>query len=178
MGASQSTVGSSEKVFRNETPIEFSQDVVDHLKDNEASPGPTPERQTTIDQHIRARIEHEVKQLRRAEEDVQKEIALALEKENLDKEKEMAGQAERTDGAGTVKSSPALFGDLEEIRSKIDRFQSRKDLKDYPEVKAYQEAVLSCYKSHPTTTLNCWREVNKFRDSVRTLEQEYFKTLH
>ncbi|KAL0575175.1 hypothetical protein V5O48_006797 [Marasmius crinis-equi] len=177
MGASQSTTGSSEKVFRNETPIQFSPDVVDQLKDREASPGPTPERQSSIDQHIRQRIEHEVKQLRKAEDDVQNQIALALEKENLDKEKSMAGEEESGDSAGTVKSSAALFGDLEDIRSKIERFQTRKSLQDHPEVKSYQEAVLSCYKSHPTTTLDCWREVAKFKDSVRTLEQGYFKTL-
>ncbi|KAF9267712.1 hypothetical protein L218DRAFT_642405 [Marasmius fiardii PR-910] len=175
MGASQST---SEKVFRNETPIQFSPDVVDQLKDREASPGPTPERQTTIDQHIRSRIEHEVKQLRKQEEDVQNAIAQALEKENLDKEKSMAGQADGGDSAGTVKSSAALFGDLEEIRSKIERFQTRRTLQDHPEVKSYQDAVLSCYQSHPTTTLDCWREVSKFKSAVHSLEQEYFKTLH
>ncbi|KAL0063659.1 hypothetical protein AAF712_009351 [Marasmius tenuissimus] len=194
MGASQSTAGSSEKVFRNETPIQvlvtpvisvsllkviqFSPDVVDQLKDREATPGPTPERQSTIDQHIRSRIEHEVKQLRKTEEEVQNEIARALEKENLDKEKSMAGGEESGgDSAGAVKSSAALFGDLEEIRSKIERFQTRRSLQDYPEVKSYQEAVLECYRSHPTTALDCWREVGKFKESVRALEQGYFKTL-
>ncbi|KAG7089611.1 hypothetical protein E1B28_011277 [Marasmius oreades] len=177
MGAAQSTTG-SEKVFRNETPIQFSPDVVDQLQDREASPGPTPERQTTIDQHIRSRIEHEVKQLRKQEEEVQNSIALALEKENLDKEKSMGGEVEGGDSAGAVKSSAALFGDLEDIRSKIERFQTRRTLQDHPEVKSYQEAVLTCYKSHPVTTLDCWQEVNKFKESVRALEQGYFKSLH
>jgi len=126
--------------------LQFSPDVVDQLKDREATPGPTPERQSTIDQHIRSKIEHEVKQLRKAEEEVQNEIAHALEKENLDKEKSMAGEEEGGDSAGAVKSSAALFGDLEEIRSKIERFQTRRSLQDHPEVKSYQEAVLQCYK--------------------------------
>lgn len=89
-----------------------------------------------------------MKQLRKAEEQVQQEIQLALEKENLDREKAMAGEVsgEQEAGVGSVKSSAALLGDLEETRSKIDRFQSRKSLADYPELKAGQEALVSCYK--------------------------------
>ncbi|KAK7440275.1 hypothetical protein VKT23_017215 [Stygiomarasmius scandens] len=179
MGASQSRSELvDEKVFRVEQPIQFSPDVVDQLSDHTASSKPSPERQSTLDEHVRSRIQNEVKQLRKEEEEVQKAIQAALEKENLDREKAMAGDAVESGeaGAGTVKSSAALFGDLEEIRSKIERFQSRKDLSNYPEIKSSQAALLSCYKAHPTTVLDCWREVSKFKASVAQLEQESFKT--
>jgi len=168
MGASQSRSELvDEKVFRVEQPIQvcyrlsastihlflsgflqFSPDVVDQLSDHTASSKPSPERQSTLDEHVRSRIQNEVKQLRKEEEEVQKAIQAALEKENLDREKAMAGDAVESGevGAGTVKSSAALFGDLEEIRSKIERFQSRKDLSNYPEIKSSQTALLSCYK--------------------------------
>ncbi|THV08059.1 hypothetical protein K435DRAFT_815286 [Dendrothele bispora CBS 962.96] len=181
MGASQSRPELvDEKVFRVEQPIQFSPDVVDQLSDHTASPTPTPERQSTLDEHIRSRIQNEVKQLRKEEEEVHKAIHSALEKENLDREKAMAGDASESGetGAGTIKSSAALFGDLEEIRAKIERFQARKELSNYPEIKSSQEALLSCYKAHPTTALECWREVSKFKASVAQLEQESFKTLH
>ncbi|KAF5372915.1 hypothetical protein D9758_001763 [Tetrapyrgos nigripes] len=181
MGASQSrTEQLDEKVFRFDQPIQFSPEVVDQLSSQaSSSSAPTPERQATIDVHIRSKIQNEVKQLRKEEEEVQKAIQAALEKENLDREKAMAGDAVSGEaGAGTVKSSAALFGDLEEIRSKIERFQARKDLSSFPGIKQSQEALLSCYKAHPTTTLDCWKEVTKFKATVAQLEQESFKTLH
>ncbi|KAJ3849262.1 hypothetical protein EV368DRAFT_85734 [Lentinula lateritia] len=179
MGASQSKANSGEIVFRSEIPVQFSPDVVEQLSERQASTIPTSERQSTLDEHIRTRIQDEVKQLRKAEEEVQEEIRVALEKENLDREKAMAGQAseEGRAGAGSVKSSAALLGDLEEIRSRIDRFQIRKSLASYPGLKANQDALVSCYKSHATSSLDCWMEVVNFKNSVAQLEKDYFKTL-
>ncbi|KAJ3840470.1 hypothetical protein F5878DRAFT_68384 [Lentinula raphanica] len=177
MGASQSRPHEGQIIFRSETPVQFSSNVVEQLSERQASPTPTPERQATLDEHVRTRIQDEVKQLRKAEEDVQEEIRVALEKENLDREKAMVSDGQR-DGAGSVKSSAVLMGDLEEIRSKIDRFQTRKSLANYPELRASQEALVSCYKSHPTSSLDCWMEVVNFKNSVAQLEKkDYFKTL-
>ena len=74
---------------------------------------------------------------------MRQQIEHALEKENLDRERGMVGDAEE---AGGVKSSAALMGDLEEIRSKVDRFKERRGLKDFPTVKAGAEAVAECYR--------------------------------
>ncbi|KAF5391845.1 hypothetical protein D9757_001622 [Collybiopsis confluens] len=176
MGASQSN---GQVVLRSETPVQFAPDVIEQLSERQASSTPTPERQSTLDEHIRTRIQNEVRQLRKAEEQVQEEIRSALEKENLDREKTMAGEASvnAEAGAGSVKSSAALLGDLEEIRVKIDRFQTRKSLVNYPELKASQDALISCYKSHLNSSLQCWKEVANFKASVSQLEKEYFKTL-
>ncbi|KAI5834449.1 hypothetical protein EV122DRAFT_293049 [Schizophyllum commune] len=174
MGAGQSRAEPSEKIFRNETPIQFSGDVVNSLADRSAATDPTPERQATIDEHIRGRINSELSRLRAEEENVQSEIARALEKENLDRERGMAGDAEE---AGGVKSSAALMGDLEEIRSKVDRFKERRGLKDFPTVKAGAEAVAECYRKNPTTPLDCWREVEHFKGAVSQAEREFFKSL-
>ena len=71
-----------------------------------------------------------------------------MEKENLDRERPMAGDASEGDGSGTgdVKSSTVLRGDLEEVRGKISKYQSRKELTDYPEVKSCGDAVAECYR--------------------------------
>lgn len=157
---------------------------------------PSPERQSTLDEHIRSRIQSEVKQLRKVEEQVQQEIQLALNKENLDREKAMAGEVsgEQEAGVGSVKSSAALAGDLEEIRSKIERFQSRKSLADYPELKADQDALVTCFKcvafscnfidltqsfrSNLKSSLECWKEVANFRHSVAQLEKVRMRNYH
>ncbi|KAJ3742024.1 hypothetical protein DFH05DRAFT_1574552 [Lentinula detonsa] len=179
MGASQSRSDNGQVVFRSETPVQFSPDVVEQLSERQVSATPTPERQSTLDEHVRTRIQKEVKHLRKAEEEIQQEIRLALEKENLDREKAMAGQVsdEHGAGAGSVKSSAALMGDLEEIRFKIDRFQTRRSLANYPGPKASQEALVSCYKTHPMSSLDCWKEIANFKNSVAQLEKDYFKTL-
>ncbi len=122
---------------------QFSPEVVDQLAANLASPEVPPERQSTLDAHVRSRIQTELTRLRKEEEDVRQKIEQALEKENLDRERSMTGDGSEM---GAVKDSVSLLNDLEEIRGKVDRFHGRKDLQELPDVKTYQEAVLSCYR--------------------------------
>lgn len=72
----------------------------------------------------------------------------ALEKENLDREREMVGEenGSEQDRSGKVKSSVALMEDLEEVRRKVDRYHARKEMAELPEVREKSEAVVSCYK--------------------------------
>lgn len=145
----------------NETPIQFDAHVVDQLANSPATP---PERQSTLDAHIRARIQSELERLRKEEANIKLQIEQALEKENLERERAMDSSV----------NSAGLLGDLEEIQSKIDRFKSKKD---FPDVKLDQEALIACYRSHPKTTLDCWQEVQNFKVSVAKVEQEYLKSL-
>ncbi|OBZ75772.1 MICOS complex subunit mic19 [Grifola frondosa] len=179
MGASQSTPQPDEKVFSSETPIQFSQDVVNHLTDHLASPDTPPERQSSIDAHIRSRIQAELSRLHSEEEKVKEEIERALEKENLDREREMAGEESASeDGtAGSVRSSAALMGDLEELRQKVERFHARQATDELAEVRGKGEEVILCYKSHPSTTLDCWKAVEEFKTSVARVEQVYVNSL-
>jgi len=180
MGAGQSKADTEEKVFYNQTSVQFSQDVVNHLADNSLSPETSPERQTTLDSHVRARIQAELEHLRAEEENVQQQIELALEKENIDREISLAGGDSETSEEvvqGDVKNSTILLGDLEEIRSKVDRFQARRQLSDYPAVKESGEAVVLCYKQNPTTPLDCWQQVSEFRASVAQAESERLASL-
>jgi altered-inheritance-of-mitochondria protein 13 len=121
--------------------------VVNHLSDRLDSPETTPERQSVLDAHIRGRIQGELERLRKDEEDIRHEIEQALEKENLDKERSVAGEeSEGGASSGGLRSSTALLGDLEEMRSKIDKYNSRRDFSTFPEVKTTGEAVVECYR--------------------------------
>ena len=136
---------------------------------------------------MRAQISAEAARLHEGDDVLRREIEAALERENLDRERGMAGDA---DEHGDVKNSTALLGDLEEIRQKVDRYRARASLADHPDVKKASEAVASCYqcvcspslpvmstwfdamnRANPTTTLNCWSEVAAFRGAVAGLEQ-------
>jgi MICOS complex subunit MIC19 len=124
---------------------------VNHLEDNLSSPGTTPERQNTLDSHVRARIQAELARLQTEEAQVRAQIEAALERENLDREKALSGDGE-SDGngdnvtSGNVSSSALLQGDLEEVQKKAERFQARRQLDDHPEVKQARDAVLQCYQ--------------------------------
>lgn len=121
---------------------------MNHLEDKNASPETSPERQSTLDAHIRARLRNELEHLRKEEDDVRAQIENALEKENLDRERTMAGEASGEDGAGAgdVKSSAALLGDLKEVQAKVEKYHTRKDLQEYPAMRADAEAVVECYR--------------------------------
>ena len=164
---------------------------MNQLADRQEATETTPERQSILDGHIRARIRDELEHLKRDEEVVRQEIEQALEKENLDREASMAGEASEGDGtqAGDVRNSAALLGDLEEVRAKIEKYQSNKKIPEYPEVEQSGSAVAECYKcvcrvpssslcsyslsyrKNKSTPLDCWPEVTKFKASVDRLEQ-------
>jgi len=119
--------------------------------------------------------------LKEEEEDVRHEIELALERENLDRERSMAGEASTAEegeaATGGVRSSAVLLEDLEEVREKVDRFKVKQELVEHPELKVKSEAVVECYRSNPTTTLNCWKEVAEFHSAVNQVEQKYIASL-
>jgi len=199
MGASQSKSDVTPKVIPNQTPVQvcqvrfayppallspvkFSQDVVDYLSDRLASPETPPERQLSLDSRIQSRIQAELQTLRAEEEKVQQEIYRALEKENLDRESDV--------GDGTplseAKNSATLIGNLEEIRAKVDRYQTRRQLNDFPFLKEAGDEVVSCYRcvtflslrhviwircrSNQSTPLECWKEVARFKVAVAEAE--------
>jgi len=134
-----------------------------------------------LDSHIRSRIQDELARLRQEEESIKQEIELALEKENLDRERELAGEESVSEddaqAAGGVKSSAAMIGDLEDLKHKVDRYQKRREDISVSELQAKSSAVVDCYRSHASTSLDCWKEVNNFRLSVVELEQHYVDTL-
>ncbi|PIL23676.1 hypothetical protein GSI_13425 [Ganoderma sinense ZZ0214-1] len=176
MGASQSSPQPDEKVFTTDTSLHFSDDVVHQLVDHQASSDIPHERQLTIDAHIRARIQSELSRLHQEEERVREEIEHALEKENLDRERRMAGEdsaSEEAGPSGSVKSSAALMGDLEELRQKVEKYHARQNSQELSAVRTKGEEVVSCYQSNPTTPLDCWKAVEEFKASVGQVEQRY-----
>ncbi|KAH8983669.1 hypothetical protein EDB86DRAFT_2965592 [Lactarius hatsudake] len=173
MGASQSKAD-NEQVFYNPVPIQVSPELASQLSDATLSSDVSPARQAALDASVRAKITAEAARLHEGDDVLRREIEAALERENLDRERSMAGDA---DEHGDVKNSTALLGDLEEVRQKVDRYRARASLADHPDVKKASEAVASCYRANPTTSLNCWSEVAAFRGAVAKLEQQYVDSL-
>ncbi|KAJ7470487.1 hypothetical protein FB451DRAFT_1339958 [Mycena latifolia] len=166
-----STTSSVQPESAGSTPLSFSPDLVDALADNAADPHPTPARQQSIDAHIRARIQAELTHLRAEEQAVRDQIHAALEKENLDRERAMAGDPD------SLKTSAALLEDLDAVRAKVDRFHARRDLADFPALRENSDALVACYKNNPAAPLDCWQQVDRFKASVAEIEQQHIKSL-
>ena len=72
-------------------------------------------------------------------------LASTLEKENIDKERSMAGE-QNAEAIGAVKDSNVILGDLDEVRQKVERYQSKRGLDDYLEAEDAKSALVSCYR--------------------------------
>ncbi|KAI0272131.1 hypothetical protein BGY98DRAFT_936749 [Russula aff. rugulosa BPL654] len=135
MGASHSKQDDNDQVFYNQVPIQVSSELATQLSDTSLSPKVSPTRHTILDQNVRSKISAEASRLRGHNNNdgegegegegvdiVQREIEAALERENLDRERGMTGDAS-VEGAengshGDIKNSTVLLGDLEEVRQK------------------------------------------------------------
>ena len=140
--------------------------MVNHLEDtNVSSPETTTHRQGTLDSHIRARIAAELERLQAEEQNVREQIEAALERENLDRETVLATSDSNSDSDSVVvldktdddegeegkkknlASSAALQDELEQVQRKVERFEKRRQLEEYPDVRDARDAVLQCYQS-------------------------------
>lgn len=72
---------------------------------------------------------------------MRQQIESALEKENLDREIELA----KKDDEKSLASSSGLKEELDAVQQRAERYVARKRLDDFPEVKVKQEALLACF---------------------------------
>jgi altered-inheritance-of-mitochondria protein 13 len=122
--------------------------------------------------------------LKEKESEIEQEIQNALNKETLENKTVESDQIVD----GKVRSSLSLQNDLDEIRQKVDRYQARREFAGVKEVEQKAQAVAECYKyaqslsihgvlsqrtsrTHTTTSLECWQEVEEFKASVAVIEK-------
>ena len=117
--------------------------MIDHLQESTGSAGTSPERQSTLDAHIRARINAELGRLREEERVVREQIEAALEKENLTKER---SGTDGDEAEGGVNSSSSVQGALDEVQKRVDRFHAKRDLGGYLVVSESSQKLIECYR--------------------------------
>lgn len=128
--------------------------------------GPDASRQVTLDTSIQQKIKSELDRLRKEESEVRSEIERAIQKENLAKESKYTGASEG-------KNSNVLRQELDQLRSKIDKYNSHKDVSSYAGVKEAQEKLVACYKGKEGRTLDCWKEAQEFKKAVEEAEKQF-----
>lgn len=137
-------------------------------------PSPDARRQELLDVSIQEKINAELSRLRSQEQEMQKKIELALEKENIERE------GKPWFGKDKGQSSKLLQEELTRVKTKIEKYHKR-DLNSFPSLKSAREDVVKCYRYVPanahrskdkTRTLDCWREVETFRQALASAESE------
>ncbi|CED82569.1 Protein of unknown function DUF1690 [Phaffia rhodozyma] len=173
MGAQQSSPASpvSEKVFYPASQagtVQFSPELIAQLSDPSTAASPSQARQSSIDEHIRQKLESSLQSLKAQEASLNAQLHAELQASNLSTEKSASG-------SGT--SSEILRRDIEEIREKVERFEKKRSLSDWPEINQTKENIKQCYLKNPTTPLDCWREVEDFKAAAEKLEQSFVMSL-
>lgn len=106
---------------------------------DESAPAPSQERQEAIDSSVQKKLREELRNLRRQEKEMQKQVELALEKEVL--EKEHNSWFHKDKGQSRV----LLQQEIDRVKSQAEKFKHR-DLSMYPELKNARESVVQCYR--------------------------------
>jgi len=114
------------------------------LQESAGSVSTSPERQSTLDAHIRARINAELGRLRQEEKIVREQIEAALEKENLDMERTGTNDDEAEGRFNN--SSSSVQGALDEVQKKVDRFHAKRDISEYLLVGESSQKLIECYR--------------------------------
>ncbi|KAI1613986.1 hypothetical protein EDD37DRAFT_474782 [Exophiala viscosa] len=188
MGAGQSKPDESTKhVFASDTPIQFSQELIDAL---EASSETNSTRAKTLELHIAHRVAAELEKLKNHESSVLEEARKKILESSDDK-------SESSSGKGSLLSIPSISpSDLleskedkrkknvtstkvqEEIEKLRQTLDSRKVLKEVPgEVEAARQNVISCLRVKDRQPLDCWKEVEIFKRAVRGMEESYVASM-
>ncbi|KAK1758491.1 putative duf1690 domain-protein [Echria macrotheca] len=155
MGSSSSkpSSGSATQVWTVSAPTSVSHDLAAALQ---SSPETDTSRQQAIELEIQARVAAELKRLRAEEAAALKEAQQRLSDSPDDTDK-------------TALTRHAVSKEVEALRAKL---QERKKVRELPEsVEAARGEVVRCLRENDRRPLDCWREVEAFKEEVRKLEK-------
>ncbi|KAH0846143.1 hypothetical protein AYO21_09160 [Fonsecaea monophora] len=193
MGAGQSKPDESTKhVFTSDTPIQFSQELIDSLQ---ASSETNSTRAKTLELHIAQRVAAELEKIRKHEasvlEEARKKIAASGE----------AASDSPSSDSSLLHLSPISPKDLlpgsdsddqkkapssQKVQQEIEKLKQtlgqRKTLRELPkEVEnawaIRRQDVISCLRINDRKPLDCWKEVEIFKREVRKMEDNYVSSV-
>ena len=156
MGAGSSKPADSH-VWKAPGPVGVSQDVVDSLQTNRES---DISRSQSLELAVQARVAEELKKLQAKENDALKAAReKAAEITKADEEKAAQAQSSRD----------AVSKEVQTLRARLEK---RKQVKELPEsVEKTRSEVVRCLIENDRRPLNCWKEVEAFKEEVRRLEK-------
>ncbi|OTB04717.1 hypothetical protein M426DRAFT_320580 [Hypoxylon sp. CI-4A] len=158
MGSSSSKPEASH-VWKASSPVGISHDVVETLQSSSET---DTTRAQTLELAIQSRVASELRKL-----ESQETSAL---KAAQDKIADLVPDSDKDDGSKQNSSSrQAVSKEVEALRARLDR---RKQLRPIPDsVDQARGDVVKCLIENDRRPLDCWREVEAFKEEVRRLEK-------
>ncbi|KAI1812251.1 DUF1690-domain-containing protein [Poronia punctata] len=155
MGSSSSKPTADSHAWKASSPVGVSQDVVDSFQNNRES---DISRAQHLELAIQARVSEELKKLSSQESAALKAAA------------EKASEVTETE-AQTKTDRQTVSAEVEALRARLDK---RKQLRPLPEtVEKARGDVVRCLLENDRRPLDCWQEVEAFKEEVRRLEKSW-----
>ncbi|EXJ78733.1 hypothetical protein A1O1_09135 [Capronia coronata CBS 617.96] len=188
MGAGQSKPDESTKhVFASDTPIQFSQELIDSLQ---ASSETNSTRAKALELHIAQRVAEELEKVRKHEtsilEEARKKIAEGDDNSSSKSSgsllqlpslspRDLLNSENEEEKRRKAQSSQKVQEEIEKLKQTLGQ---RKVLKELPkEVESARQDVINCLRINDRKPLDCWKEVEIFKREVRKMEENYVQSV-
>jgi len=158
-GSSKPATAPTSHVWTSETPVRFSQELVDSLQ---ASTETDSTRAKSLELHVQKRVASELRRLQERTERDLEDLKLKISAAEDTAQKKTAGDALRDLGREAVQN------DVTELKKKLERRRRLADVDG--EVDKAKSEVIRCLRENDRRPLDCYREVERFREEVRRLE--------
>ncbi|KAF6233142.1 hypothetical protein HO173_008686 [Letharia columbiana] len=183
-GPSKPAPSSTQHVFSSETPVRFSQDLVNALQ---ASPETDSTRAKDLELHIQSRVTAELARLdaETTQEltDLEARISSTPDSTTESTNTPSTTIPDQTSSSGGPDHKAKAEGDrtrdlsrvkvqeeIEKLKSKLKERQLKEDIMKDTEVNKAKEKVVACLRLNDRRPLDCWKEVETFRREVGRLE--------
>lgn len=189
MGAGSSKPeGSSRHVFASDTPVQFSQELVDSLQ---ASSETDSTRNKSFDLHIAQRVKEELEKIQAREQSALESLyaKISSESSSSDTKSSKSSKPRLLDIAVSSIQSTNPFSDSSEeeqkkslssskVLSAIEKLQkdldARKHVKELPDdLEKTRSELVFCLRKNDRRPLDCWKEVESFKNAVGVLESKF-----
>ncbi|KAG0169167.1 hypothetical protein DFQ28_003940 [Apophysomyces sp. BC1034] len=157
MGAQQSKSSEPVIFYNQNVPLQFSQGLVDSLETRTktaSSSESSNARPEEVEHIVRQRVAEELQRAQEQQEEINKQIYGDIAKRNIDNDH----------------NSVAMGADIDNMIQRIQRSSA----KEIPaEIAERQEAVVACYRKNESRPLDCWEEVEQFKESVAKAQKKF-----
>ncbi|KAI7904071.1 uncharacterized protein BX663DRAFT_551124 [Cokeromyces recurvatus] len=159
MGLVQSKTQQEPIIFYNpNVPLQFSQSLVGSLE-KKVEQSTEKQQERHIEHIVQQRVAEELEKIKQKEAELKKEFHVELKEQNAEK-----------DDLNALDMN-------EDIEAMIKRI-ARSGIKELPaKVKQCQDEVIACYNKNKSRSLDCWKEVDNFKQAVAE-EQKKFVAAH
>ncbi|MCJ1396423.1 hypothetical protein MMC18_009313 [Xylographa bjoerkii] len=187
-GTSKSSSPSTQHVFTSDTPVRFSQELIDALQ---ASPETDSTRAKDLELHIQSRVNAELSRLEAEQTRTLREL-----EEHISATPDPTTDSSHTPSQSGVPDQSASKGgrdqgakadgdklrdlgrqsvqnEIEELRQKLQQRKLREDISGDKAVEKAKQDVVTCLRLNDRRPLDCYKEVEAFKKEVGRLEKNF-----